>query len=142
MTKYVLEVSDKYGNKSYYRYQTNKSKYLEDMKVEYKDFQLTQDINQACVVNDEYGFQGILEIMKEYRPLWFKEYTFKVIRKRTLRDMAVINTRPLKTMTKLIKAYKLANGNIDAKLKIIEKLTSDELINACEYSLTELSKLK
>lgn len=142
MAKYILEVSDKFGDISYYQHQTSKSKYLEDMKVEYKDYVLTKDVDKACVTNDDLAFRGIMESMEESRPLWFKEHTFRVIRKPSLRDAVIINTRPLKTMSKLIKAYKMADGNIDAKVKIIEKLTSDELIKACEYSLEQLDKLK
>ena len=142
MARYVLEVSDKFGNIGYFRNQITSSKILEGMKMEYKEYVLTEDIEKASTAFDASGFHEILSIMKESRPLWFEEHNFKVVRKPTLRDAVIINTRPLKTLTRLVKGYKAATGNIDAKAKLIDKITSDELLSACEYSLTQLDKLK
>jgi hypothetical protein len=142
-SRFLIKFVDKDGVTSYFKNWSTEQKMCDGVLVNYREYQLTTNINEACEYFDEGGATVKLAEIKANRPAWTDEFEFVgVYRKMGNREFITVNTRPFTTILGMIKGYKCATSDV-RKNEIIKKVFEDEkLYNACEYALSELKKLK
>lgn len=142
-SRFLIKFVDKDGVTSYFKNWSTERKMCGGVLISYVEYQLTTNINEAWEYFDELGAEGKLAEIKANRPAWTDEFEFVgVYRKMGNREFITVNTRPFSAILGMIKGYKCATSDV-RKNEIIKKVFEDEkLYNACEYSLSELKKLK
>lgn len=142
-SRFLIKFVDEDGVTSYFKNWSPERKMCDGVLMTYAEYQLTTNINEAWAYFDEASASVRLEEIKANRPAWVDEFeSVSVYRKMGNREFITVNTRPFATILAMIKGYKCATSDV-RKNEIIKKVFEDEkLYNACEYSLSELKKLK
>ena len=142
-SRFLIKFVDKDGVTSYFKNWSTERKMCDGVLMNYREYQLTTNINEACEYFDEGGATVKLAEIKANRPAWVDEFESVIVyRKMGNKEFITVNTRPFATVLALIKGYKLSTSD-ERKNDILKKIFEDEkLYNACEYALNELKKLK
>ena len=142
-SRFLIKFVDKDGVASYLKGSTTERQLRWGILMTYTEYQLTTDMNEAWEYFDEGGATVKLAEIKANRPAWVEEFkSVDVYRKMGNKEFITVNTRPFATVLALIKGYRLTTSD-ERKNDIMKKIFEDEkLYNACEYSLSELKKLK
>ena len=142
MAKYAVKfTSKKDGSVKYYKSMDTHVKYLDGVRMQYWDFELTEDIHKAYTYMDaDFAYDYVSEQVETFQPEWAKGFIMEAVRIPTRREEVSISISPIAKMVSLVKNYNKANTK--GKSNIRKQLFNEEFIGKCIESLKQINMLK
>ena len=142
MARYTVKfTSKKDGSVKYYKSMATHAKYVDGVRMQYWDFELTDDIHKAdTYVEAVLAYDYVSEKVETFQPEWAKGFIMEAVRVPTRREEVSISISPIAKMVSLVKNYNKANTK--GKSNIRKQLFNEEFIGKCVESLKQINTLK
>lgn len=142
MTRYTVKfTSKKDGSVKYYKSMNAHAKYVDGVRMQYWDFELTDDIHKAYTyVDADFAYDFVSDKVETFQPEWAKGFIMEAVRIPTRREEVSISISPIAKMVSLVKNYNKANTK--GKSNIRKQLFNEEFIGKCVESLKQINTLK
>jgi len=142
MTRYTVKfTSKKDGSVKYYKSMDTHAKYIDGVRMQYWDFELTDDIHKAYTyVEADFAYDCVSEKVETFQPEWAKDFIIEAVRIPTRREEVSVSISPIAKMVSLVKNYNKANTK--GKSSIRKQLFNEEFIGKCVESLKQINALK
>lgn len=142
MARYTVKfTSKKDGSVKYYKGMDTHVKYVDGVRMQYWDFELTDDIHKAYTcVEAVLAYDYVSEKVETFQPEWAKGFIMEAVRVPTRREEVSISISPIAKMVSLVKNYNKANTK--GKSNIRKQLFNEEFIGKCVESLKQINTLK
>lgn len=142
MARYTVKfTSKKDGSVKYYKSMNTHVKYIDGVRMQYWDFELTDDIHKAYTyVEALLAYDYVSEKVNTFQPEWAKGFIMETVRIPTRREEVSISISPIARMVSLVKNYNKANTK--GKSNIRKQLFNEEFIGKCIESLKQINTLK
>ena len=142
MAKYTVKfTSKKDGSVKYYKSMDAHVKYIDGVRMQYWDFELTDDIHKAYTyVEADFAYDYVSEKVETFQPEWAKGFIMEAVRIPTRREEVSISISPIAKMVSLVKNYNKASTK--GKSSIRKQLFNEEFISKCVESLKQINALK
>ncbi len=142
MARYAVKfTSKKDGSAKYYKTMNTHVKYVDGVRMQYWDFELTDDIHKAYTyVEADFAYDYVSQKVETFQPEWAKGFIMEAVRIPTRREEASITISPIAKMVSLVKNYNKASAK--GKRSIRKQLFNEEFIDKCVESLKQINKFK
>ena len=142
MARYAVKfTSKKDGSVKYYKTMNTHAKYVDGVRMQYWDFELTDDIHKAYTyVEADFAYDYVSQKVETFQPEWAKGFIMEAVRIPTIREEASISISPIAKMVSLVKNYNKASAK--GKSNIRKQLFNEEFIDKCVVSLKQIKKFK
>ena len=142
MARYTVKfTSKKDGSVKYYKSMNTHIKYVDGVRMQYWDFELTDDIHKAdTYMGADFAYDYVSEKVETFQPEWAKGFIMEAVRIPTRREEVSISISPISKMVSLVKNYNKASTK--GKSSIRKQLFNEEFIGKCVESLKQINTLK